>query len=138
MTFVPCTQGGVVWSVLHYKVLPKLLKQIRIFVQCTGCDQCCISQSTPKTIKTQTQWHTQDTKHNMNYTALNTKQRTRHYFNAVLRSRTYLLNKYLLQSVWRMRGWRKTSNETYFLWYRYYCSTVLSGNIGQELELEPI
>ena len=31
---------------------------------------------------------------------------------------------------------KKTSIETYFLWY-YSCSTVLSGNIGQELELEP-
>ena len=30
---------------------------------------------------------------------------------------------------------KKTSIETYFLWY-YSCSTVLSGNIGQELELE--
>ena len=35
-----------------------------------------------------------------------------------------------------MLGWRKTSIETYFL--GYYCySTVLSGNLWQELKLEP-
>ena len=54
------------------------------------------------------------------------------------RSRNYLFNKYVLQSVWRMQGWRKTSIETYFLWYRYYCySTGLSGNMWRGLELEP-
>ena len=31
-------------------------------------------------------------------------------------SRNYLFNKYLLQSVWRMLGWRKTSVETYYFW----------------------
>ena len=54
--------------------------------------------------------------------------------------RNYLFHKYLLLSVWRMLGWRKTSIETYFLWYLlYYCYSLvqLSGKIWQELELEP-
>ena len=51
-------------------------------------------------------------------------------------SRNYLFNKYLLQSVLRMLGWRKAFIETYFL--LHYCySPVLSGNTWQELELEP-
>ena len=56
-------------------------------------------------------------------------------FETWSRSRIYLFNKYFLPSVWRMIGWRKTSIETYFLW-NYCCSTVLSGNIWQKLELE--
>ena len=74
-------------------------------------------------------------------------------FHSVLRSRSrwsrnYLrpgagaeitgtLKKYLLQSVWRMLGWRKTN--FYLHWYgRYYCyRTVLSGNIWQYLDPEP-
>ena len=53
------------------------------------------------------------------------------------RSRNYLPNKYLLQSVLRMLGWRKTSIKTHS-YGTYFCySTVLSGNIWQKLELEP-
>ena len=61
------------------------------------------------------------------------------FFETCSRSRNYLWNKYLLQSV---VGWRKTSIETYFLWYYYCYSTVLSVNtvqcvhIWQELELQ--
>ena len=53
------------------------------------------------------------------------------------RSRNDLLNKYLLQTVWRIIGRRKTN--FYLHWYLlYYCyRTVLSGNILLGLEPEP-
>ena len=51
-------------------------------------------------------------------------------FETRSRSRIYLLNKYLLQSVWRMLGWRKTNS------YLHCYRTVLSCKIWQELELD--